>query len=261
MFYVNKPIAKLYNEIGDTSISDELLYGWEVKVLREEGDFYYIETKYRYYGYVKKGDLTEGIYKDCFYVVNQSADILPLPTYKSLEIITVFSGSRLHVLEEKDGFLKVQLLSGHEGFVKKNLVCKMEIKLFNETDNEEQMRNGIVNAALLFFNIQYRWGGKTSLGIDCSGLAFMSYMLNGAYIYRDAKIPEGFPVTEIEKEKLKKGDLIYSPGHVMIYAGNDTIIHSSMSNGRVATNSINENSPDFFAPLNGVELKYGSIFK
>ena len=52
-------------------------------------------------------------------------------------------------------------------------------------------------------------GRKTACGIDCSGLAFMSYFRNGILIWRDAPIKEGYPVHEIPIEQTKPGDLLF----------------------------------------------------
>ena len=49
---------------------------------------------------------------------------------------------------------------------------------------EEAFRESIVQTAYSYLGTQYRWGGKTACGIDCSGLAFMSYFRNGILIWR-----------------------------------------------------------------------------
>ena len=81
---------------------------------------------------------------------------------------------------------------------------------------EETFRESIVQTAYSYLGTQYRWGGKTACGIDCSGLAFMSYFRNGILIWRDAAIKEGYPVHEIPIEQAKPGDLLFFPGHVAI---------------------------------------------
>ena len=93
--------------------------------------------------------------------------------------------------------------------------------------SEEAFRESIVQTAYSYLGTQYRWGGKTACGIDCSGLAFMSYFRNGILIWRDAAIKEGYPVHEIPIEQAKPGDLLFFPGHVAIYLGNGKIIHAT----------------------------------
>ena len=48
------------------------------------------------------------------------------------------------------------------------------------------------------------------LGIDCSGLTSMCYMLCGVYIYRNAGYVDGFAVHEIPAAEKKPGDAALS---------------------------------------------------
>ena len=43
--------------------------------------------------------------------------------------------------------------------------------------NEQEFRDSIIKTALSYLGTSYRWGGKTTLGIDCSGLCQMAYLL------------------------------------------------------------------------------------
>lgn len=96
-----------------------------------------------------------------------------------------------------------------------------------EEAGEEALRESVVQTALSFMGTQYRWGGKGSMGIDCSGLAFISWMEAGVLIYRDAVLMEDFPMVPIGRERLKKGDLIFFPGHVALYLGGGRYIHAT----------------------------------
>lgn len=127
---------------------------------------------------------------------------------------------------------------------------------------EEELRDGIVKAAFSYLGSQYRWGGKSPMGIDCSGLAFMSYMEQGILIYRDAGIEEGYPVREISRSELKKGDLIFFPGHVGIWIGNGYFIHATgfAATPRVVVSSLIENDPDFRPDLADKVTGCGSIW-
>ena len=50
------------------------------------------------------------------------------------------------------------------------------------------------------------------MGIDCSGLISMVYLLNGIVIYRDATLKDGFGLSPIPVELAKPGDVLYFPG-------------------------------------------------
>ena len=128
--------------------------------------------------------------------------------------------------------------------------------------DEDALRSGAVRSALSYLGTQYRWGGKSPLGIDCSGLAFMSWLEQGILIYRDAHIEEGYPVRVIEKEQLKPGDLIFFPGHVAVYQGDGRYIHATgyVRTSRVTINSLNPSDPDYRADLAGKITMCGTVF-
>ena len=109
---------------------------------------------------------------------------------------------------------------------------------------------------------QYRWGGKSPLGIDCSGTTSMSYMLNGVLTYRDARIVEGYPVKEISRDEMKKGDLLYFAGHIALYLGDGLYIHSTARTGSngIDINSLNPEDTNYRKDLDEGLLKVGTIF-
>jgi len=88
-----------------------------------------------------------------------------------------------------------------------------------------------VKIAELFIATPYLWGGRSSIGIDCSGLVQMSLTASGKPALRDTDMQErtiGVPVEfSDDLSGLKRGDLVFWKGHVAIMASSSTILHAT----------------------------------
>ena len=88
------------------------------------------------------------------------------------------------------------------------------------------------------------WGGKTSLGLDCSGLVQIALTACGLACPRDADMQEQAlgeavaPSTGISN--LQRGDLIFWTGHVAIVRDAASLIHASVLDMAVAIEAIGE---------------------
>ncbi len=202
-------------------------------------------------------------------------DVLAEPKVSADILLTVYKGSLLNVTDELvDGYYKVKLLYGRSGWVSKTALAKrldeddflwsadLEYFLLQAKPDEESFRKQVTETAKEYLGYQYRWAGKSPLGIDCSGLVFMSYMLNGVLLWRDAEIKEAWPVHEIEFEDLRPGDLIYFPGHIAMYLGHGKYINSTgyKEHFGVAISSLRKEDPDYRADLFQMIEKCGSLF-
>ena len=249
--------------------ADEVLFGMNVEILEAlENDWYYIRTHYNYEGYIDGSSLLIDDNKAKEYeseknkvVLNSFADVLDKPEASGCQIATMTRGAQIVCLKEvseNNRFVKVKIPDGRIGWTRKEFLC--DLKTDYDVKDEENLRENLVRSALSYIGTQYRWGGKTPMGIDCSGLCSMSYMVNGILIYRDADIKEGFPIKEITRDKLKKGDLIFFPGHVAMYLGNEEYVHSATSNDVVSINSFDKNADSYYEYLDKCDKRFGSIF-
>ncbi|MDA0758167.1 MAG: C40 family peptidase [Bacteroidetes bacterium] len=109
-------------------------------------------------------------------------------------------------------------------------------------DFSEDINNKtILESATKFLNSPYLWGGKTSLGVDCSGFTQIVYKINNINISRDASLQasQGRLITEKE---IKPGDLAFfgesnkKITHVGIMLNKEKIIHAF---GKVRIDKIN----------------------
>jgi cell wall-associated NlpC family hydrolase len=94
----------------------------------------------------------------------------------------------------------------------------------------DAVEDDFVAVAERFVGTPYLWGGKSSLGIDCSGLVQVSLNAAGKKCPRDSDMQQaavGHELSAAEATQLRRGDLIFWKGHVAIVRDAATIVHAN----------------------------------
>jgi cell wall-associated NlpC family hydrolase len=85
-----------------------------------------------------------------------------------------------------------------------------------------------VAIAELFEHAPYLWGGKTWLGVDCSGLVQTALEAAGLPAPRDTDMQMAALGSELPASaQLRRGDLVFWKGHVGIMCDSETLLHAN----------------------------------
>ena len=139
----------------------------------------------------------------------------PGPSIKLQPVATLVLGSALAVTRE-DGAFAITREGWH--------LPKPHLAAIGHREPD------FVATAERFLGTPYLWGGKSSFGIDCSGLVQVSLNAAGIGCPRDSDLQQdglGRELSISESKQLKRGDLLFWKGHVAIARDADTIVHAN----------------------------------
>jgi cell wall-associated NlpC family hydrolase len=100
-----------------------------------------------------------------------------------------------------------------------------------------------VAVAERFLGAPYLWGGKTALGLDCSGLVQIALAACGIASPRDTDMQEravGSAVGDSSFSDFRRGDLVFWKGHVAIVRDTSALLHANAFHMAVASEPIGE---------------------
>ena len=166
------------------------------------------------------------------------ANLYKKPSFTSELVTQALIKEKLLILANQDNWYKVQQWDSYESWIHKFYIKDLELGSsigWNKLDINKKSIHELISYAKSLIGIPYLWGGKSSLGFDCSGFVQTVFKMTGINMPRDAS-------QQILRENLydinycdaKTGDLLFFMennyvNHVAIYLGNQEIIHSSGS--------------------------------
>lgn len=242
---VNVPVAGVYVRSNHSSERvTEVLLGDEFRVISISNDWIYgsIPSQKGYRGWIGAKNIVTPA-DDRFFTMQTFVQVKAKNTKLLLadgSTIAVAACTRLPLLRKTDTVYEVLLPGGLTGALPA-ASCVMEDEGFGRGVTPED-----IMYAAEFLGSDYKWGGITASGMDCSGFVYSVFRINGIYLKRDSymQADEGVDVPVAD---LKPGDLVFfkSKGakritHVGIYIGYGNFIHASKSNNSVAISSLSE---------------------
>lgn len=204
--------------VPDAMLDTQALHGEMVTVYDQDEDGWSWVQLERdsYVGYMPSAALTRDIATPTHRVHVLRSFSFGGPSIKLPPIATLSMNSRVAIIDRKDQFAVTH--RGHFIFA-------------DHLAPVDQPETDFVSVAEKFLGIPYYWGGKTSIGLDCSGLVQNALEAIGRFAPRDTDMQEealgtSLPLTD-DLAGLKRGDLIFWKGHVGIMRDATEMIHAS----------------------------------
>ena len=230
------PVTALRRAPAHGAMMDtQLLLGEKFRVYEERGPWVWGQAQSDdYVGYVLAEDLGVDI-ATTHRVTALRSFIYTDPDIKSRPLMAVSMGAQVRI-------------TGFEGAF--GVLADGSYIFAGHIDAETAHAHDFVQVAERFIRVPYLWGGRESLGLDCSALVQISLSMCGHACPRDSDMQEavlGAPVSG----DLARGDLVFWKGHVGILQNADTLLHANATHMCVvseplapATKRIGETSSD-----------------
>ena len=196
----------------DATMISELLFGEAFDVLVEQDGFAFGPGRRDgYVGFVAVDALAPATQAPTHRVSALSTLAFARPDIKTPDPVILPQNSLARVVGHEGRFAEVP----GAGFV-----IEAHLALIGVYDRD------MAGVALSHLGAPYLWGGRTVAGLDCSGLVQAAMTACGRFAPRDSdQQADAYPA--VDQADLRRGDLVFWPGHVAILVDASHIVHAN----------------------------------
>ncbi len=221
------PVRKTPDD--DAPMDDQLLFGDRFDVYEDKDGWAWGQAQGdSYVGYVRSGQLAAPGAAPGRKIASLRSYAFSKPDIKSRPNMLLSLNARLAVSERDGRFVRDE----RAGWI-----------IEADTAPLDAAAPDYAGVAERFLGAPYLWGGKESLGLDCSGLVQMALAAAGIAAPRDSDLQEmlGEAVAVAEDlSGLKRGDLVFWAGHVGIMLDETRLIHANAHHMRTEIEPLTE---------------------
>jgi cell wall-associated NlpC family hydrolase len=213
----------------------QILLGESVDILHNtDTDFCLVQIKQNndfYKGYILKQYIDKTISHITHRVITKSTLLFNQPNIKSAMPNSISFGACLNIIQDIDAVFYKTFCGRYA--LKKHLIAQDNFLPFS-------VDNWIACLHDNFYHTPYLWGGRSSEGIDCSGLLQLSLQAFGIFLPRDTGPQENYLSQNIALEDIGAGDIVFWKGHVGIMINKTNIIHANAYHMKVLSEPLSD---------------------
>ncbi len=211
----------------DAGLDTQTLYGECVTVYDEEEGWVWGQlARDNYVGWIAANTLWSRVYQPTHIVATPRTFLYPRASIKDPPLVGLPMGAELEIVDARESFS----VTSEGGFVFSRHLARIEAPV-----------SDFVAVAETLIGAPYLWGGRSSMGVDCSGLVQNALLLAGVRAPRDSDLQQAELGQAVEAGAgLRRGDLIFWKGHVGVMRDAQTLLHANATHMLVTSEPLDE---------------------